>query len=156
MKTLPVEKDTVLKRINGIELELAELEKLGVLAYADFVKARGFELGQYHLHRALEGVFNISAHILSRIPGGQATRYKDMAQNLGKFGIVEQSFAAQELSHMADYRNRLVHFYAEVTSEEVYEIIKGHLGDFETFLRAVKFVLEHPEQFGLTIEYPQN
>jgi uncharacterized protein YutE (UPF0331/DUF86 family) len=30
--------------------------------------------------RALEGVLNISAHILSRIPGGQATQYAEIAR----------------------------------------------------------------------------
>ncbi|SRR3989338_2703995 len=152
MKQLPIEKDTVLKRVNGIQVELAELEKLGRLSYGDFQKEKGFELGQYHLHRALEGVFNISAHILSRIPGGQATKYKDMARNLGKFGIIDKEFAESQLTKMADYRVRLVHFYAEVTPEEVYKIIRENLGDFETFLTAIKNVLEHPEKFGLTVE----
>jgi uncharacterized protein YutE (UPF0331/DUF86 family) len=152
MKHLPIEKDTVLKRVNGIQNELAELEKLGRLPYENFQKEKGFELGQYHLHRALEGVFNISAHILSRIPGGQATKYKDMARNLGKFGIVDKEFAETRLIQMADYRIRLVHFYAEVTPEEVYSIIQENLRDFETFLVAVKKLLEHPETFDLTIE----
>ena len=141
-----------MKRVNGIQVELAELEKLGRLSYGDFQKEKGFELGQYHLHRALEGVFNISAHILSRIPGGQATKYKDMARNLGKFGIIDKEFAESQLTKMADYRVRLVHFYAEVTPEEVYKIIRENLGDFETFLTAIKNVLEHPEKFGLTVE----
>lgn len=152
MKRFPVEKDTVLKRVNGIQVELAELEKLGQFSYGDFQKEKGFELGQYHLHRALEGVFNISAHLLSRIPGGQATKYEDIARNLGKFGIIDKEFAESQLTQMADYRIRLVHFYAEVSPEEVYKIIREDLGDFETFLAAIKNVIEHPEKFNLTVE----
>jgi hypothetical protein len=72
MKTLAVEKDVVLKGVNGIETELAALKELAKLPFEEFKQKKGFELGQYHLHRALEGVFNISAHILSRIPGGMA------------------------------------------------------------------------------------
>jgi len=34
---------------------------------------------------------------------------------------------------MAGYRNRLVHGYAEVTAEEMYQIIKTKLEDFERF-----------------------
>jgi uncharacterized protein YutE (UPF0331/DUF86 family) len=45
-----------------------------------------------------------------------------------------------------------VHFYAEVTSEEIHRIIRNDLGDFGTFLAAVKNVLEHPEEFGLGAE----
>ncbi|MBC7342043.1 MAG: DUF86 domain-containing protein, partial [Clostridia bacterium] len=32
---------------------------------------------------------------------------------------------------------RLVHGYANVTAEEIYEILKRNLGDFETFARYV-------------------
>ena len=152
MKHFPIEKDTILKRVNGIQVEIAELEKIGQLSCDNFQKEKGFELGQYHLHRAFEGVFNISSHILSSIPGGQATKYKDIARNLGKFNIIDKEFADTRLTKMADYRVRLVHFYAEVTPDEVYKVIREDLGDFETFLTAVKNVLEHPEKFGLTIE----
>lgn len=53
---------------------------------------------------------------------------------------------------MAGYRNRLTHFYAEITPGELHDILNNDLGDFETFLSAIKRVLKHPEQFGLTIE----
>ena len=152
MSPRAIERDTILKRVNGIEAETAALRGLAKLPFTDFLEAKGFELGQYHLHRALEGVFNISAHILSRIPGGQATKYREMAQNLGKFKIIDKQFAETELSEMADYRNRLVHFYAEVKPEEVYDILQNHLGDFDIFLSAVKQVLEHPEKYGLSVE----
>ncbi|MCI0542156.1 DUF86 domain-containing protein [bacterium] len=148
----PLEKDTILKRVNGIQLEIAELQKLGIVSFEDFKEGVSHKLAQYHLHRALEGVFNIAAHILSRIPGGQATTYKETALKLGEFGIVEKEFAERTLAEMAKYRNRLVHFYAEVTEKELYDIIHDHLDDFETFLSSVKEVLEHPEKFGLSLE----
>ena len=53
---------------------------------------------------------------------------------------------------MAKYRNRLVHFYAEVTPEELYEVITKHMGDFDTFLIGVKRVLEMPHEYGVTVE----
>ena len=152
MIKLSVEKDTVLKRVNGIQMELSELQKLGALPYDKFLDGKGFELSQYHLHRALEGVFNIAAHILSRLPGGQATKYAEMAQKLGEFGIIDKNFAVTKLTEMAKYRNRLVHFYAVITSEEIYEILQNNLSDFDIFLAAIKEVLEHPEKFNLAVE----
>lgn len=147
-----IEKDTVLKRINGIQNDVAELARLARLDVRVFSSGDGHKLAEYHLHRALEGVFNISVHILSRIPGAQATKYKDIALNLGEFGIVNKEFAAGPLAKMAGYRNRLVHFYAEITPAELYDIIQNHLGDFDTFLAAVKKVLERPEDYGLSVE----
>ncbi|OGZ96769.1 MAG: hypothetical protein A3J10_02440 [Candidatus Sungbacteria bacterium RIFCSPLOWO2_02_FULL_54_10] len=149
-----LEKDVVVKRINGIQKECAALVRLGTTPFDVFNDEDGtaFQLAQYHLHRALEGVFHISAHILSRIPGGQATQYREMARKMGEYGIVDKAFAGTKLVDMARYRNRLVHFYAEITPPELYGILQDDLGDFETFLHAVKRVLEHPEQFGLAVE----
>lgn len=147
-----LEKDIVLKRINGIQQEIAELQKLSVLSFEEFKDGDGYKLAQYHMHRALEGVFNIGSHILSRIPGGEATQYREIAEKLGEFGIVDKEFAQKKLTLMAKYRNRLVHFYAEITEKELYGIIKNDLGDFDIFLSAVKKLLENPEAFNLSVE----
>lgn len=147
-----IEKDIVIKRVNGIQEELKELRGLAQLPFEEFSEGVGFKLAQYHLHRALAGVFNIGAHILSRIPGGQATQYSEIALKLGEFGIIEKQFAKEKLVPMAKYRNRLVHFYAEITPKELYDILQNNLGDFDTFLKAVKEVLEHPDTFSLEIE----
>lgn len=147
-----LEKDTILKRTNGIQLELEDLKKLGAAPFGEFSEGDGYKLAQYHLHRALEGVFNIATHILSRIPGAQATTYKDTALKLGEFGIVEKEFAEKNLAKMANYRNRLVHFYAEITPQELYDLLRNNLGDFDIFLHAVKVLLENPEKFGLSME----
>lgn len=153
MTQKPIEKDVVIKRINGIEAEINELEKIAKIPSEEFDKdSIGFKLAQYHMHRALEGVFNISAHILSCIPGSQATEYKEIAQKLGEYKIINKEFANETLVKMAGYRNRLVHFYAEITPEEMYGILQNNLGDFEVFLSAVKRLLENPKKLSLTIE----
>lgn len=147
-----IEKDVVLKRTNGIQQELAELRKLGSKTFDEFRSGDGFKLAQFHLHRMLEGVFNISAHILSRLPGAQATTYQEIALKLGEFGVIDKDFANKKLTLMAKYRNRLVHFYAEISEKEVYDLIQNNLGDFEIFLEAVKKLLESPSRFGLAVE----
>lgn len=152
MTTRGIEKDVIIVRINGIQGEIAELEKLAATSFEEFQRGVGYQLAQYHLHRALEGVFNIASHILSKIPGVQATQYKELAVKLGDAGIVDPGFAGTRLVQMAKYRNRLVHFYAHVSPEELYAVLQNDLGDFAVFLSAIKKVLEHPEQFGLTVE----
>ena len=152
MTSKPLEKDVILKRVNGIQAEIKELRGLIKTPFEEFKNGIGFKLAQYHLHRVLEGVFHISAHILSCIPGAQATEYKELARKLGEYGIIDKNFANTKLVEMAKYRNRLVHFYAEVTAEELYGILQNDLGDFDVFLSAVKKLLESPEKFGLTID----
>lgn len=153
MKQLPLLRNTIVPRIVGIEGELTELHEFAKLSFDEFMKTRGFRLVEYHLHRTLEGMINIGNHIVSRIPGASgASHYSDIARALAKKGIVTEEFAAKKLIPMFDYRNRVVHFYSEISPEEYYKIIHDNLGDIEEFLRAVKRVVEYPSEFGLTIE----
>lgn len=152
MKKLSLEKDVIVKRIDGIEAELTELQKLSGQEFTEFADGDGWKLAQFHLHRALEGVFNISSHILSRIPGATATQYKEVAMKMGEYKLVPEEFAKTKLTEMAKYRNRLVHFYAQISAEELYKIIQEDLRDFEVFLRAIKEVLSFPEDYSLTVD----
>lgn len=149
MTKLTLDADTLLKRLNGIQNEIRELQALAEMPFEKFKNDIGFKLAQFHLHRALEGVFHIGTHILSRIPGAQVSEYKGIARKLGEIGIVDKTFAETTLVKMAGYRNRIVHFYADITPSEIYDLIKYHLTDIDVFSAGVKRVLEHPEQFGI-------
>ncbi|MDO8643743.1 MAG: DUF86 domain-containing protein, partial [bacterium] len=132
--------------------EIFELEKLSKIPMEEFSTGDGWKLAQFHLHRALEGVFNITSHILSRIPGGAVTQYREMAEKLGEYKIVTDEFAKTKLSEMAKYRNRLVHFYAQITPTELYGILQNDLGDFDVFLGSVRKVLEQPDTYGVSVQ----
>jgi uncharacterized protein YutE (UPF0331/DUF86 family) len=56
-------------------------------------------------------------------------------------GIVSPDHAAR-LRLMAGYRNRLVHFYHEVSEKELYSIVQNNLSDIEEFLRAISAFLD--------------
>ena len=152
MTNLRLEKDIIIKRVEGIEAEIDDLKKLGEKNLTEFQSGDAWKLAQFHLHRALEGVFNIGSHILSRIPGASASQYKEIAQKLGENKILPADFANNNLVKMAKYRNRLVHFYAQITPKELYQIIHEDLGDFDIFLAAVKEVLTKPDKFNLEAE----
>ena len=55
-------------------------------------------------------------------------------------------------SKMTGYRNRMVHFYGEITEHELYSIIQEELGDIGTFCAYVNEVLINPLNFNLTVE----
>lgn len=148
-----IDTHVILARMNGIEGEVASLRKLAELPYEIYKTEPHFQLAEYHLHRALEGVFNIIAHINARKAGGAtAGSYKDIARKYGALGFIDKDFAENNLVKMAGYRNRLVHFYATITPEETYNLIKNHLTDFSTFLQSVKTILESPKSFDLEVE----
>ena len=53
---------------------------------------------------------------------------------------------------MAGYRNRMVHFYGEITEKELYGIIQKELGDFLVFCKCIVKLLNHPEKFKMRVE----
>lgn len=153
MNIIPLQNEALLPRIDGIERNLTKLQALGEKTLSEFEQRDDtFDLAQHHLRLALEGVFHIGSHILSRLPGGRVTSYKEIAMRLGEKGIVDTTFAKEKLVKMAGYRTRLTHFYHDITPKELYEIIHHHLQDIEMFLQSIKKLLVNPEKLGLTIE----
>lgn len=151
MKAL--KKQSIFPRINGIMRDLERLKKLGTLPLSEFEKRDdNFALAQFYLRCVLEGVFHIGSHILSRLPGGRATEYKEIARLLGEQKVVPLEFAKKKLIPMAGYRTRLTHFYYEVGPREILDILQNHLCDVETFLDYIRNLLKNPAKLGMTIE----
>lgn len=51
------------------------------------------------------------------------------------------------LEKMAGYRNRMVHFYQEISDRELYEICSRQAGDVENLLQAfLRWVKENPDK----------
>jgi uncharacterized protein YutE (UPF0331/DUF86 family) len=86
-----------------------------------------------YLRRALEALFDIGRHILARRFGAPVTEYKEIAQGLLERKILQKK-EADTLRQMAGYRNRMVHFYHEISPEELQEICAHHLDDINTLL----------------------
>lgn len=53
---------------------------------------------------------------------------------------------------MAGYRNRMVHFYGEITEKEIYHIIQEELADLHTFCAYVEKILREPSEYNLLVE----
>lgn len=145
-------KESLFPRIDGIQKNVFHLQEFSALSFEKFGKEEILDRVHHHLRLALEGVFHITAHILSRFPGARETEYKRMAQKLGTIGIVDPVFAENILIPMAGYRNRLTHFYSSIKAEELYELCKTRLPDILSFLQYIQEFLKHPEKFHITLE----
>jgi uncharacterized protein YutE (UPF0331/DUF86 family) len=101
--------------------------------------------GESYLRRALEALFDICRHILAKGFAVAPSEYRKVAQELLRVGVLDPELS-ELLKKMAGYRNRMVHFYDEVTSEELYGILTHHVDHILTVLRAVRGWTEaHPE-----------
>jgi uncharacterized protein YutE (UPF0331/DUF86 family) len=146
-----IKSQSIFPRLDGIQRDIDALRTLGTLPSQTFAEEDNFIKAQFYL-RGLEGVFHIASHILSRMPGGRVTEYKALALRLGDAGVVQKEFARKNLKNMAGYRNRLTHFYADVKPEELHDIIRNNLGDFDIFLRSIRELMRNLSRFGLELE----
>lgn len=147
-----IEREAILPRIDGIRKNLKKLETLAKFPLEEFSDGDAFDLAQHHLRLALEGVFHISSHILSRLPGGRAVEYREIALKMGESGICPKDFAKGKLVPMAGMRNILVHHYSDIEPQRLHNIIKNHRVDIERFLSHIKSLIENPAKFDLKIE----
>lgn len=157
MYKVPLSKTKIETKLATIREAITELEKIGrQRTQEQFINDREkFAVAEHYLRRALEAVFDIGGHIISRFPyspGKRPKSIKEIAIELGKRGIVDSKFSERKLVEMAGYRNRLVHFYEEITPKELYLIITKDLNDLEIFAQSAVRIVNEPERIGLSIE----
>jgi len=150
---IPLNKEVLQTRISYIEDSVGSLERFKGIQFLEFhSNPDNFRIAFYDLHRALEAVMDIGTHILSRIPGARPSSYKDIPRLLEKHKIIPEEFTTNQLTKMAGYRNRMVHFYGEITEQEIYNIIQEELEDFYVFCSYIQEILKDPLKFGLKAE----
>ncbi len=99
------------------------------------------------LQLAIEASIDIATHICSADSLGTPTSYAEAFDLLEEAGVIGEELA-DKLRSMARFRNRIVHLYAEVAEDVVYDILQNHLGDFEAYLHAIGRYLEALEDDG--------
>jgi uncharacterized protein YutE (UPF0331/DUF86 family) len=92
--------------------------------------------GDSYLRRALEALLDLGRHVLAKGFGRAPAEYAEVARQLGEVGVVDSTRAAR-LTLMARYRNRMVHFYDEITDDELHRILTRELRDIEDLVTAV-------------------
>lgn len=157
MQLVPLSKTKIETKLAIIREGISELQKLiKESSKEDFLgNNMKFGFAEHQLRRTLEAIFDIGAHIISRFPyssGRRPKEYKEIATALGDRNIVDKNFALETLVKIAGYRNRLVHFYFEITKEELFDIISNKITDLEFFANAIVSVIKNPEKYDLTIE----
>jgi len=150
---VPLNREVLRSRLSYIEDSLRSLERFRGVPFEQFhSNADNFRIAFFDLHRALEAILDIGSHILSRIPGARPSSYRDIPRLLEKHKIIPSDFAGNQLTKMAGYRNRMVHFYGEITEKEIHQIIQEELQDLQSFCEHVEGVLRSPSDFNLLLE----
>ena len=98
-----------------------------------------------YVRRGLEALLDLGRHVLAKGFGRAVVEYKDIPLQLREIGVLSERDAGL-LRDMAGYRNRLVHFYSEVTPQELFHIRLSRLVDIEDVLSGLlRWLQAHPE-----------
>ena len=152
MTPTAVSKRIVVDRLDLVNSLLRDIRDLPLKSReAFFADRRNIWAAESCLRRSLEALFDIGRHILARGFGWGVSEYKEIAVRLHERGVLDES-ESKLFQALAGYRNRLVHFYHEVSVEELFEICSNQLGDIELIQIAYRrWVKEHPEKIDSSL-----
>jgi len=124
-----ISKKVVSERTSLIREMLSDIKELPLGSLEEFLgDKRNVASAESYLRRALEGLLDLGRHILAKAFGHPVTEYKEIARGLLEKEVLTEK-EAELLTKMAGYRNRMTHFYHEITSEELYEICRDHIDE---------------------------
>ncbi|HDD53586.1 MAG TPA: DUF86 domain-containing protein, partial [Thermosulfidibacter takaii] len=119
-----ISKGVVSERISFIREMMRCIQELPLDDMEKFLEdKRNAASAESYLRRALEALLDLGRHILAKGFGYPVAEYKEIARGLLEKKVLNER-EAELLTKMAGYRNRMTHFYHEITSEELYNICR--------------------------------
>ncbi len=88
------------------------------------------------LQVTIEAMLDICAHIASREGWGVPKTYAELVSAAARHELIPRGME-DIYKNMVAFRNRIVHLYDDVNTEEVLNIINERLDDFTPFIRSV-------------------
>ena len=141
-----IKEKVVAERVAWIEEMLRGVRALPVESSEQFIgDPRNVAAADSYVRRALEALMDLGRHLLAKGLGRAASEYRDVSRQLLAAGVLDEE-TSQRMSDMAGYRNRLVHFYDEVTPRELYAICTQRISEITGATNALTaWVRAHPE-----------
>lgn len=113
---------------------LADLRDLAAEDQATFSEnRRNPAAAESFLRRAIEALFDTARHLLAKAYGIGGLEYREVARLCAERGLVTRSPLALRLLDIAGFRNRLAHYYHNVTAQEIFVVLQRDLTDLEAF-----------------------
>ncbi|HYG62788.1 MAG TPA: DUF86 domain-containing protein [Thermoanaerobaculia bacterium] len=126
-------------RLGLVESGLRDLRALPVDSFETFLEDfRNAAAAESLLRRTIEALLDTARHLLAKQFGEGTLEYKKVAQLAVEHGLVLDPETGKRFVLIAGYRNRLTHFYDQVTPEELYGILREELGDLESIVAELR------------------
>ncbi len=140
-----IDRELLLRKLDAVKHHAARLaQKLP--ASADVLSADEDlrDILSNNLCQAVQGAFDVAAHIISHIGAKVPDTYAEGFELLAGNHVIEADLA-RNLIMASGLRNRLQHQYQTVDWGIVHASITGGLGDFDAFIKAIRKFIDSCE-----------
>jgi uncharacterized protein YutE (UPF0331/DUF86 family) len=147
MTPMLIRAGVVTERVAWVRQMVARVRALPLSSEAIFSQdPRNAAAAESYLRRGIEALLDLGRHILAKGFAIAVGEYKEIGLQLAARGVLDPKNGAL-MRRIAGYRNRMVHFYSEVTVQELYLLAVKHVADIESLCDAiVQWLREHPEK----------
>lgn len=142
----------VAERVAWVRQMLSQARGLPLSSFEIFLEdSRNAGAAESYLRRSIEALLDIGRHILVKGFAIAVCEYKEIGTRLVENGVLDAEDGIL-MRRNAGYRNRMVHFYNEVTIKELFIITTQHINDIDRICDAmVHWIREHPEMIDHSI-----
>jgi len=127
-----LDKSRILSKLDELDTYLSELETVMPKSYEEYTRSiEKKRSSERLLHILTECVIDVCALIVKGLRLGLPAEEEDLFEKLEKEKIISKKMK-EKLKSMRGFRNILVHRYAEVDDELVFENL-GKISDFREF-----------------------
>ena len=136
-----LDRERILAKLDELSGYLGELREVGPTSITEYRLVEKKRACERLLQIAVECVIDIANLFVSGLRLGLPAEENDIFEKLERHGVVSAEMVAV-LKRMKGCRNILVHEYARVNDEIIFEAVSARLGDFEDFRREATGALE--------------
>jgi uncharacterized protein YutE (UPF0331/DUF86 family) len=132
-----LDKELIITKLSKLQqyLEyLKELRKADLESFINDFKTAGAV--ERYLQVSIECMIDIGNEIISSLQLQRPERYRDIPYILARSRIIPEGFT-DTMNSMIGFRNLLVHDYASINLELVYEFLQTRLEHFQEFIRYI-------------------
>ena len=117
----------VTERVAWIRQTISQAKDLPLESFEVFMEdSRNAGAAESYLRRSIKALLDIGRHVLAKGFGIAVSEYKEIGLQLHRQGVLDRE-DGKLMRRIAGYRNRMVHFYNEVTSRELYLLTTQHM-----------------------------
>lgn len=125
----------LLLNLRGYRQDLREFEHVKLDAFRVDVRTQRY--AERTLHVAIECCMDICHHLISDQQWREPESYADAFNVLAEQGVLVPE-SAGKYRLMAQFRNKLVHYYEKIEPEQILSVARSHADDFTDFATAVE------------------